>query len=102
MWRDGAVLAETRFRPSWTDSTTYVSTYRYDGHGHLASVQINDGRPRTVTFASDMAGQALHRKEDENSYNRGDVHEIWYRFAGREMGYSDSTATSRTDTSSRW
>lgn len=66
----------------------YYTYYSYNGLGTLSSVAINDGRPRTVTYSSDVAGQGMRRDEADASTATGDPHEIWYRFAGKEMGYS--------------
>ncbi len=45
---------------------------------------VADGRPRTVSYKSDVAGQVIKRDEADNNAGAGDPHEIWYRFAGRE------------------
>ena len=64
-WYDGAQLATSSF-DSDTGSgsnTIFVSTYAYDGLGRVASVDIADGRRRTVSFAYTPEGQVLSRKE---------------------------------------
>jgi len=94
-WRDGAVQSHVSFAKSY--QPTYNSYYNYDGSGNLASVTINDGRPRTVTFTNDMNGQAIRRDEQDNNYNAGDPHEIWYRFAGKQMGYTGNNGTNGLD-----
>ena len=48
-------------------NTNYTTTYSYTASGQLASVDIGDGRPRTVTFANDMAGQVLRRDEADGN-----------------------------------
>jgi nucleoid-associated protein YgaU len=40
-----------------------------------------------VTFRNDMNGQAIRRDEADNSSN-GDPHEVWYRFAGKQIGFT--------------
>ncbi len=50
------------------------------------SVFVNDGRPRTVTFDTDVSGQVIRRRESDNNYSQGDPSAMWYRFAGRQMG----------------
>jgi hypothetical protein len=51
-----------------------------------------------------MGGQVIRRDEQDNrypAYNRphenGDPHEIWFRFAGKQMGYSGNNGTTDTD-----
>lgn len=72
-------------------SNVASSPYGYEtigGSAHLWAVGVNDGRPRDVIFSNDLNGQAL--KRDEHDYSTatvGDPHEIWYRFAGKQMGY---------------
>ena len=44
-----------------------------------------------------MAGQVIRRDESDNNATNGDPHEIWYRFDGREMGYTGNNTTLDTD-----
>jgi len=50
-------------------------------------VVISDGRPRTVTYRTDLSFQIIRRDEADNISTQGDPHEVWYRFAGKQMGY---------------
>jgi len=58
--------------------------------GRLTSASINDGKPRTVTYRMDENGQIIRRDESRPSNapsgQTGSPHEVWYRFAGRELG----------------
>lgn len=40
-------------------STSNISTFNYDQSDHLQSVYIQDGRPRTISFVTDVNGQIL-------------------------------------------
>jgi hypothetical protein len=48
---------------------------------------LNNGRPRTVTYRTDLSFQIIRRDESDNISTQGDPYEIWYRFGGRQMGY---------------
>ena len=96
-WRDGAVVATSTYKPDVNQSTTWTSTYNYSASGQLGTVGIADGRSRTVTFTNDMAGQVIRRDESDNNATNGDPHEIWYRFDGKEMGYTGNNSTLDTD-----
>ncbi len=64
---------------------------------------MQDGRPRTIAYTSLMDGQIVRRDEADNiAYNSssntgGDPHEIWYRYAGRELGYVGNNGSLDTD-----
>ncbi|MBX9860538.1 MAG: hypothetical protein K2Y20_13265 [Sphingomonas sp.] len=60
--------------------STKTSTYSYNNQGVLRSVQINDGRPRSVTFAVDQNDQIVRRQEADNNYSKGDPFELYYRY----------------------
>lgn len=95
-WHDGAVTTKVVYdSDSHQDSNDlFYTTYKYTGSGHLRSAQINDGRERTVTYTNDVHGQALRRDEkDRSSDTSGDPHEIWYRFGGKQMGYTGNEGT---------
>jgi hypothetical protein len=59
-------------------------------------VAIDDGRDRTVTIVNDLNGQAIRRDEADQT-SAGDPHEIWYRFGGRQLGYTGNNGTLETD-----
>jgi hypothetical protein len=61
----------------------------------MTSAYIADGKPRSVSFTLDEIGQIIRR--DESGYisgQTGNPHEIWYRFSGRQMGYTGNNGTS--------
>lgn len=82
-WYDGARIAAT----TTSGATTASTGYGYASSGPLRTVSIGDGRPRAVTFANDVNGQAIARDEADANPAGGDPHEIWYRFGGREIGH---------------
>ena len=40
-----------------SSNPVYTTTFTYGASGQLTSVDIGDGRPRTITFTNDMNGQ---------------------------------------------
>lgn len=96
-WWDGAVQNTVVYDSDtgnsgnalWTTSYTYAQV---GGAAQLTSAGIVDGRPRTVTYRNDVNGQAI-RRDEADGYNDGDPHEIWYRFAGREVGFNGNNGT---------
>jgi len=62
----------------------HTTTHTRDSSGDLTSSNINDGRPRTVTFTNDLSGQVIDRTEVSPAAY--EPREIRYRFGGREMG----------------
>ncbi|MFN5128426.1 MAG: LysM peptidoglycan-binding domain-containing protein [Sphingomonadaceae bacterium] len=61
----------------------------------MTSAYIADGKPRSVSFTLDEIGQIIRR--DESGYisgQTGNPHEVWYRFSGRQMGYTGNNGTS--------
>jgi hypothetical protein len=96
-WYDGAVQSQLSWSKTQSGTTTSGSTtYTLGAAGQLNSASIVDGRSRTVTFTNDMNGQAL-RRDEADSLSTGDPHEVWYRFAGREMGYTGNNGTLDTN-----
>ncbi|HEV2817243.1 MAG TPA: LysM peptidoglycan-binding domain-containing protein, partial [Allosphingosinicella sp.] len=77
--------------------TNYTTTNSYTGSGRLASASIADGRARTVTFVTNMAGEIIRRDEADGNYTNGDPHEIWYRYGGKQLGYDGNNGTLDTD-----
>jgi YD repeat-containing protein len=99
VWWDGAMLDHVIHTPDVWDrdlglpgARDFHSQYSYNDWGLLSSVSINDGRPRTVTFTNDLAGQAI-RRDEADAGSGGDPHEIWYRFNGRQMGMVGNNGT---------
>ena len=73
-----------------------TTTHTSDAAGILLSASIADGRPRTVTYTSTAAGQTVRRSEADNQPSNGDPHEVWYRFGGKELGYTGNNGTLET------
>ncbi|HEX8623379.1 MAG TPA: LysM peptidoglycan-binding domain-containing protein [Allosphingosinicella sp.] len=96
-WYDGAVQSAISYKPNSSQSTTFSTSFYYDAAGQLSSISIYDGRPRSITFVNDGAGQAIKRDESDNKWNLGDPHEIWYRFGGKQLGYTGNNGTIDTD-----
>ncbi len=103
-WWDGAVQALTQIYTDYpgtsSGDTNYTTTYNLTATGQLASAYIGDGRPRTVTFTTDMSGQIIRRDEADGNTsgtNSGDPHEIFYRFGGKQVGYTGNNGTLDTD-----
>ncbi|OCC22946.1 hypothetical protein MB02_14365 [Croceicoccus estronivorus] len=102
IWRDGAVQSQIRHIADTSDnSPTYYTNLSYDAAGRLTSAYIADGKPRYVTYRLDENGQIIKRDEtrpsNAPSSQTGSPHEIWYRFGGREMGYTGNNGTSDVD-----
>jgi hypothetical protein len=91
VWWDGAVQDHQAYKPNESSGPTHDSQYTYaqvGGAAQLTTVTTDDGRPRTVTFRNDMNGQAIRRDEADNNASYGDPHEVWYRFAGKQIGFT--------------
>jgi YD repeat-containing protein len=97
VWFDGAMQSTIRHNPNVWQSTVFTTNYSYNGWGQLQSVWVGDGRPRSVTFTNNIAGQAIRRDEADNNYSNGDPHEVWYRFNGRQLGFTGNNGTLDTD-----
>ncbi len=93
-WREGAVQSGIQLVQG---SNTTITSYRFDAAGRLTSASINDGKPRTVTYRMDENGQIIRRDESRPSNapsgQTGSPHEVWYRFAGKELGYAGNNGT---------
>jgi YD repeat-containing protein len=97
-WRDGAVQRTVSHTPDKSKpGTVHTTQYGYNGWGHLESANIIDGRSRQVTFTNDMNGQVILRKEADGDTSKGDPFEFWYRFVGKEIGYTGNNGTLETD-----
>ncbi|MGQ7830152.1 LysM peptidoglycan-binding domain-containing protein [Altererythrobacter sp. Z27] len=114
-WYDGAVQSSIQYDRSygWEDNTSgggmtqgYVlsgfdvnhsTAFYYNGVGQLTSSHVNDGLPHWVTFKHDELGQVIRRDEtrpsNAPSAQTGAPHEVWYRFGGREMGFTGNNGT---------
>lgn len=94
-WYAGAATSQIAHNDG--QGHTYYTYYTYGSGGVLNSVYVADGRPHSIAFTNDMAGQALRRDESDNNYASGDPHEVWYRFDGRQLGYTGNNGTLDTD-----
>jgi hypothetical protein len=74
-----------------------VGIGRRAGPGEGRRPDVNPPAREIPLGLSDIAGQALRGDESDNNYNAGDPHEVWYRFAGRQMGYAGNNGTLDTD-----
>ncbi|MBN8809385.1 MAG: hypothetical protein J0I47_14280 [Sphingomonas sp.] len=96
-WYDGAVLRQVAYAVS--GQSTRYTYYTNSASGVFQQASVQDGRPRTITVTSDALGQAVRRDEqDGNAWNEatftgGDPHEVWYRFNGRQVGYTGNDGT---------
>jgi YD repeat-containing protein len=96
VWWDDAKLSVVTNKPSPT--LTYTSTYSYDENGKLASIIIQDGRPRNVNFVTDLYGQVMSRTEyTPNTPNQNNPKEIYYYFNGLRVGDIGNNGPSQVD-----
>ena len=93
-WWDGAVQSEVRYKANKNQSSQFESYYSYDAWGTLDEVAIDDDRNRVVTFINDLNGQIIRRDQSDNrTDDKGEPHEVWYRYNGAELGYTGNNAT---------
>ena len=97
IWRDDARQSSTAYRPDVTKPSIKNSTFSYDVNGHLSSVYVNDGRPRTITYTTDANGQILTRQERDNNNSQGDPKDLYYYFSGIRVGDIGNNGPSQTD-----
>ncbi len=93
LWFDGAVQSSISYKPNTSQSTTYTTSFGYNGMGQLVSAYISDGKPHSVNFTNDELGQIIRRDETAVAGQTGAPHEVWYRFAGRQFGYTGNNGT---------
>jgi hypothetical protein len=89
------VQTQIAYQPNTSQGTVYNTTFTLNALGQMTSAYIADGKPRSVSFTLDEIGQIIRR--DESGYisgQTGNPHEIWYRFSGRQMGYTGNNGTS--------
>lgn len=97
-WRDGAVQATIRHKPNSSQSTTYTTSFIYDGLGRLIQANVGDYYSQTVKFTNDENGQIIRRDETSIANSTGAPHEVWYRFGGRQLGYVGNNGTADVST----
>lgn len=88
LWRDGA-LVQTVTHDTDTGSSSnliWTTNYSYNRRNDLLLADINDGRPRTVTYVTDLNGRIIRRDEADGNSSNSDAHKRIYPFAGRQIG----------------
>ncbi len=96
VWWDSAQQNVTTFNPDTSHTTINTSIYHYDDLGHISTVNITDGRPRTVTFVTDNDNEVI-RRDEADSLSTGDPHEIHWYFNGTPVGDVTNNGTSNVD-----
>jgi YD repeat-containing protein len=117
-WWDGAVQSAIHHDADLTNASTiasvtatglfgsgtkvYKTGYAINGIGQLTSALVQDGIPKTLTYALDANGQIIRRDEARTSPPNGvdpnqAPHELYYRFAGKEMGMVGNDGTGDMD-----
>jgi LysM repeat protein len=85
-----------------TSNAVYNTSFAYDEQGRLTGATIGDYLYRSVSFVSDELGQIIRRDETRPysapAAQSGSPHEVWYRFAGRQLGYTGNNGTSDVTT----
>lgn len=97
VWFDTAKQNVTSYKPDVNGSTVNTTTYYYDSFGFLYSANIQDGRPRSVTFLNNTEGLVMVRSESDNNSSTGDPHEVHYYFNGLAIGDVSNNGTSDVD-----
>lgn len=97
-WWDSAVQSSISHKPNISQSTTYTTSFYLNNFGQLTGAYIADGKARSVSFTLDELGQII-RRDETRPYNApsgqtGSPHEVWYRFGGRQLGYTGNNGTS--------
>ncbi|MEI9997638.1 MAG: LysM peptidoglycan-binding domain-containing protein [Rhizomicrobium sp.] len=98
-WRDSAVEGTESYTANTAVSAPVAnySGYNYGLGGRLASVVIDDGHPRTITFGTNIEGQILSRAENDNVGGTVDQYERHFYFDGMALGDVSNNGTSDTD-----
>lgn len=88
VWWDSAQQAKITYDSDTGsgDNPIYTSTFGYDVNGRVSFVNIKDGRPRNVTFVTDVNGQVLTRTETDNLTAYDDPWSRYYYFNGVRVG----------------
>ena len=95
VWWGQAAQSGITYKPDITQSATNTSTFAYDASGHLTTVNIQDGRPRTVSYVTDAAGQILSRVESSSASSN--PAEYYYDFNGMRVGDIGNNGPSQTN-----
>lgn len=95
LWYDGALQSTiSQANGGAGGNTNWSTSLSYDGLGRLASAYIADGKPRLVSYVNDELGQIIRRDESGVTGQTGAPHEVWYRYGGRQLGYTGNNGTS--------
>lgn len=95
-WYDGAVqdLVTYDYDTGSNSNPIYTTDLQLNAFGQLTGAAVNDGIPKTVAYTLDEAGQIIRRDESRNSApSQGAPHEVFYRFAGRQIGMTGNNGT---------
>ncbi|WP_156420449.1 MULTISPECIES: LysM peptidoglycan-binding domain-containing protein [unclassified Sphingopyxis] len=98
-WWDGAVQTYiTHDSDTGSGSNPIYNTdLQLNGLGQLVAAEVDDGVARDVTYKLDENGQIIRRDETrESTPSQASPHEIFYRFAGKQMGMIGNNGTSDT------
>ncbi|WP_367185880.1 LysM peptidoglycan-binding domain-containing protein [Sphingomonas bacterium] len=96
-WYDGAVQTQVDYTVA--GSAAQHTYYTNSALGVFQSASVADGRARTITVTNNALGQAIRRDEADGTawngttYTGGDPHEAWYRFDGKQVGYTGNDGT---------
>ena len=81
----------------------YNTYFAYNEQGQLTSATISDYLYRSVSFTNDELGQIIRRDETRPytapTAQSGSPHEVWYRYSGRQLGYTGNNGGSDITTS---
>jgi YD repeat-containing protein len=97
VWWGGAMQGTTTVQPDVTSGTTNTSTFTYDNQGHLVSVNIQDGQPRTISYVTNAQGEILKRDVAFANGSTTGPHEEHYYLNGQAIGDVTNNGTSNTD-----
>jgi hypothetical protein len=97
-WWDGARIQSTVYDPNIAQGgVNNNSSYYYDDAGHLASVHIQDGNPRTVSFITNAEGLVLRRQERDGVSYTANPLDLHYYFDGVRIGDVGNEGAVRAD-----
>lgn len=95
-WYDGAVqdLVTHDYDTGSGSNPLYTTDLQLNAFGQLSGALVNDGVPKSSAYTLDEAGQIIRRDETRTGAPaEAAPHEIFYRFAGRQMGMTGNNGT---------
>jgi hypothetical protein len=104
-WWDGAVQSTITHDGDTGNYSNpiYTTNFYYDAQGRLTQAGVGDYLNRAVIFTNDELGQIIRRDESRPytapAAQAGSPHEVWYRFAGRQLGYTGNNGSNDMGTS---